>query len=51
MQAGRPYKDHLFPFGQFNGAIAFSLPVNSIVRSLSYSQPALILFPPLQGEG
>jgi len=22
MQAGRPYQDRLFPFGQFNGAIA-----------------------------
>ncbi|MEQ9671739.1 hypothetical protein [Coleofasciculus sp. G2-EDA-02] len=43
--------DRLFPSGSFNCAIAGSLHVNSIVRSLSYSQQAPMLFPPLQGEG
>ncbi|MEQ9548573.1 MAG: hypothetical protein RIM23_02975, partial [Coleofasciculus sp. G3-WIS-01] len=43
--------DRLFPSGQFNHAIAGSLAVNSIMRSLSYSQQAPILLPPLQGEG
>jgi hypothetical protein len=33
MQAGRPYQDRLFPFGQFHHAIACSIRVNSIVRS------------------
>ncbi|MEQ8536068.1 MAG: hypothetical protein RIB93_01175 [Coleofasciculus sp. D1-CHI-01] len=33
MQAGRPYRDRLFYSGQFNGAIACSVPVNSIMRS------------------
>jgi len=33
MQAGRPYKDRLFSFGQWNRAIACSIPVNSMVRS------------------
>jgi len=51
MQAGRPYKDHLFPSGQLNRAIARFLSVNSMVRSQPYSQQAPILLPPLQGEG
>ncbi|MEQ8464792.1 hypothetical protein [Coleofasciculus sp. E1-EBD-02] len=37
IQAGRPYKDRLFPLGQFHGAIACFLWVNSITRSQPYS--------------
>ncbi|MEQ9238992.1 MAG: hypothetical protein RIG66_33450 [Coleofasciculus sp. E2-BRE-01] len=51
MQAGRPYKARLFPSGQLNRAIACFLWVNSITRSLSDSQQAPILFPPLREEG
>ncbi|MEQ8461934.1 hypothetical protein [Coleofasciculus sp. E1-EBD-02] len=42
------YRAHVnSPYGwTTNSAIACSIPVNSIVRSLSYSQQAPILFPP-----